>query len=93
MDEILLNPQMPTHSETVPGTSRNADVENQDPNGDLSQNDPHPEVGPSVYQSHHSIDSDSNEAPHSIQPEKAASMAHIQHIGYFHHLHNSKSTA
>ena len=35
------------------------------PNEDRSQNDPHPEVGPSVSQSrHHSIDSDPDEAPH-----------------------------
>ena len=40
-------------------------MENQEPNEDRSQDDPHPEVGPSVYQSRHSIDSDPDEAPHT----------------------------
>ena len=53
LDEFLLNPQIQTHSGTVPGTSRNTDVENQEPNGDRSQNYLDPEVGQSVYQSHH----------------------------------------
>ena len=48
LDELLLNPQIQTHSGTVPGTFRNTNVENQEPNEDRSQNDPHPEVGPSV---------------------------------------------
>ena len=33
LDEFLLNPQVRTHSGAVPGTSRNTDVENQEPNG------------------------------------------------------------
>ena len=44
LDEFLSNPQIRTFSGTVPGTFRNADVENQEPSGDRSQNDPHPEV-------------------------------------------------
>ena len=44
LDEFLLNPQIRTLSGTVPGMIRNADVENQEPSGDPSQNDPHPEV-------------------------------------------------
>ena len=44
---------------------RNTSVENQEPNEDRSLEDPHPEVGPSVFQSRHSIDSDTDEAPHS----------------------------
>ena len=39
-------------------------MENQEPDDDRSQDDPHPEVGPSVYQSLVSIDSDPDEAPH-----------------------------
>ena len=62
--KFLLNPQLRTHSGTVPGTFRNRNVENQEPNEDRSQDDPQPEVGPSVYQSRHSIDSDLDEAPH-----------------------------
>ena len=66
LDEFLLNPQIRTHSGTVPGTFRNTNVENQEPNEDCSQNDHHPEVRPSVCQSRHSIDSDPDEAPHRI---------------------------
>ena len=62
LDEFLSNPQITTHSETVPGTFRNTNVENQRTNEDDSQSDPHPEVGPSVCQSRHSIDSDTGEA-------------------------------
>ena len=61
LDEFPLNQQIRTHSETVPGTFRNTNVENQGTNEDDSQSDPHPEVGPSVCQSRHSIDSDTGE--------------------------------
>ena len=62
LDEFLLNQKIRTHSATVPGTFRNTNVENQGTNEDDSQSDPHPEVGPSVCQSRHSIDSDTCEA-------------------------------
>ena len=62
LDEFLLNQQIRTHSGTVPGTFRNTNVENQGTNEDECQSDPHPEVGPSVCQSRHSIDSDTGEA-------------------------------
>ena len=45
IDEFLLNPQIRTHSGTVPGTFRNTNVENQVTNEDDSQSDPHPEAG------------------------------------------------
>ena len=45
LDEFLLNQQITTHSETIPGTFRNTNVENQGTNGDDSQSDPHPETG------------------------------------------------
>ena len=67
LDEFLLNSQIRTHSRTVPGSFRNTNVENQEPNEDRSQDDPHPEVGPSVCQSRHSIGLDPDEAPHSVQ--------------------------
>ena len=57
-----MNQQIQTQSETVPGTFRNTNVENQGTNEDESQSDPHPEVGSSVCQSRHSIDSDTGEA-------------------------------
>ena len=41
-------------------------MENQEPKEDCSQDDSHPEVGPSVCQSRHSIDSDTDEAPHML---------------------------
>ena len=45
VDEVLLNPQVRTHSGTVPGTFRNTNVENQGTNEDDSRSDPHPEAG------------------------------------------------
>ena len=45
LDEFLLNQQITTHSETVPGTFRNTNVENQGTNEDDSQSDPHREAG------------------------------------------------
>ena len=45
LDEFLLNQQIRTHSETVPGKFRNTNVENQGTNEDDSQSDPHPEAG------------------------------------------------
>ena len=65
LDEFLLKPLVGTHSGTVPRTPRNTDVENQGPNRDRCQNEPHPEVGSSVYQSRKSIDSYPDEASHS----------------------------
>ena len=44
LDEFLLNPQIRTHSGTVPGTFRNTHVENQGTNEDDSQSDPHPQA-------------------------------------------------
>ena len=61
-----MNTQIPTHSGTVPGTFRNTNVENQEPNEDRSKDDPHLEVGPSVCNSLHSNDSDPDEAPHVV---------------------------
>ena len=45
LDEFLSNQQIQTHSETVPGTFRNTNVENQGTNEDDSQSDLHPEAG------------------------------------------------
>ena len=67
LDEFLLNPQIRMHSGTVPATIRNADVENQEPSGDRSQNDRHPEVEFSVCRASNLTDSDLNETSHSNQ--------------------------
>ena len=45
LDKFFLNPQIRTHSGTVPGTFRNTNVENQGTNEDDSLSDPHPEAG------------------------------------------------
>ena len=45
LDEFLLNPQVRTCSMAVPGTSRNANLENRETTGDRSSDDPYPEVG------------------------------------------------
>ena len=50
LDEFLPNPQVRTCS-VVRGASRNANSENRETHGDLSLNDPYPEVG---FYSHHS---------------------------------------
>ena len=51
---------------------RKTSVENQEPNGgDRSQDEPHPEVGPFVYQFRHSIDSDTDEDPHTTLVRRA----------------------
>ena len=66
IDEFLLNSQIRTHSGTFPGTFRNTNVKNQEPNEDRSQDDPHPEVGPSVCRSRPSTDLDLDEARHMV---------------------------
>ena len=45
LDEFLLNQPIRTHSETVPGTFRNTNVENQGTNEDDFQSDRRPEAG------------------------------------------------
>ena len=44
LDEFLLNPQFPTCSAAVPGTSRNNNSENRKSIGDRSLGDPCPEA-------------------------------------------------
>ena len=51
LDEILLNPHVRTCSVAVPGTTRNSDSGNREPNGDRSPDDPCPEA---MISSHHS---------------------------------------
>ena len=45
LDEFLLNPQVRTHSGSVPGKFQNRNVENQKTNEGDSQSYPHPETG------------------------------------------------
>ena len=67
IDEFLWNPQVRTLSGTVPGTSRNNGMENREPAGDRSQNDPHPEVEFSSCRSSNSVDSDQEETSHTTK--------------------------
>ena len=66
LDDFLLNPQIRTHSGTVPGTFRNTNVENRGTNEDDSQSDPPTEVEASVCQPRHSNNSHINEAPDMV---------------------------
>ena len=65
--ELLLDPQTRTLSGTVPGTSRNNDLENREPAGDRSQNDPHPEVEFCTRRTSNSTDSLPDETSHKHQ--------------------------
>ena len=65
LDEFLLNPQIRTFSGTIPGTFRNADVENQEPSGDRSQSDPRPEVEFSACRASNLTDSNPDETSYS----------------------------
>ena len=67
LGDFLLNPQVRTCSVAVPGTSRNNDSGNPEPNGDRSPNDPCPEP---MVSSHHSCNlncSEVEEYPHSLR--------------------------
>ena len=66
VDDFLLNPQIRTFSRTVPGIFRSADVENQEPSGDRSQNDPYPEVEFSACRASNLTDSDPDETSHMV---------------------------
>ena len=57
LDKFLLNPQLRALSGTTPETSRNNDLENQEPNDDRSQSDPQPKVEFSTRRTSNSIDS------------------------------------
>ena len=58
LDEFLLNPQVRTCSGTVLGTSQKSDLENREPTGDRSRNDPYPEVEFFTRRTSNSADSD-----------------------------------
>ena len=58
LDDFLLNPQVRSCSVAVPGTSRNSNSGNREPNGDRYPNDPCPEA---LVSSHHSGNLNSSE--------------------------------
>ena len=49
LDDFFFNPQIRMQLGTVPGTSQNTDLENQEPKVDCSQNDHQPKVVSFVY--------------------------------------------
>ena len=66
LDNFFLKTQLRTCSGTVPGTSRNSDLENREPTGDRSQNDPYPEVEFPTRPTSNSADSDQEETSHMV---------------------------
>ena len=79
LDEFFLNPQVPTCSVAVPGSSRKSDSESREPTGDRSLNDPCPKAG---YSSHHSgalNSSQVEEYPHVVTevPEAVSNRTHM----------------
>ena len=66
LDKFLLNPQIRTFSGTVQAILQNADAENQEPSGDRSQNDLHPEVEFSACRASTPTDSDPDETSHVV---------------------------
>ena len=71
LDELLLNPQIRTFSGTTPGAFRNTDVDNQEPSGDRSQNDNHPEMEFSACRASNLTDSDPDETSHKTNGVQA----------------------
>ena len=65
LDEFLLSPVVWTYSIAVPGTSRNNDPENREPNGDGSLGDPCPEAVFSTYHSINLNDTEQEETHHN----------------------------
>ena len=64
LDEFLLNPPVRTFSVAVPGTTKNSESGNREPNGDRSPNDPCPEARICSHHSGNLNSSDVEEYPH-----------------------------
>ena len=73
LEEFFLKPQIRTLTGTVPGALRNSVIENQEPSGDRSQNDPHPEMKFSAGCISNFIASDPKETSHSFAFQKSRS--------------------
>ena len=65
LDEFLLNPQVRICSVSVPGTSRNNNLENGEPTGDRSPGDPCPEAVFSTYHPGNLNDSEQEDTHHN----------------------------
>ena len=79
LDEFLLNRQVRTFFGTVPRTLRNYDVKNQEPSGDRSQKNPHPEGELSACAASNLTDSDLNETPQSYRITKSSPRIFCRH--------------
>ena len=66
LDQFLLSPQVRTLSGFIPGTSLNSDLQNREPTGDHSQNDPYPEVEFLACRTSNSVDFDPEEIYHML---------------------------
>ena len=66
LDEFLLNPQVRIWSVAVPGTSKNNESENPEPNGERSLGDPCPEAVFSTSHSGNPNDSEQEETDHMV---------------------------
>ena len=78
-DEFLLHRQLRTCSVAVPGTSRNSDSENREPNGDRSPNDPCPKARISSHCSGILVISEVEEYPRMVAggPEEIRNRPYI----------------
>ena len=79
LDEFLLNQQIQTHSETVPGTFRNINVKNQGTNEDDSQSDPHPEAG--IFRGQNTQNSGPKDCRDSSQSESSVTSPKSSRLG------------
>ena len=79
LDDFFLNPQVRTCSVAVPGTSRNSDSGNREPNGDRSPNDPCSEATVSARLSGNLNSSEVEEYPHMVTggPEEIRNRPHM----------------
>ena len=68
--EFLLNPQVRTCSDTLPGSSGNNESENREPTGDCLSNDPYTEIEFSIRQASTSAHSDREESSHKTHTER-----------------------
>ena len=80
LDKLLLNPQLRTCSVAVPGTTRNGDSGNREPNGDRFSNDPCPEARISSRHSGNLISSEVEQYHHMVTggPEEFCSRSHLK---------------
>ena len=65
LDDFLQNPEVRVPSGTVPGTSRNMNVENQEPTEDCSEKDASPEIDAPICRFTQPLDSHPEETSYT----------------------------